>query len=407
MNIPKVKTHMSNSQRLYQISLKPEKTIIGLMSGTSLDGLDIGVFRISGSGLNTKLEVLDFMTPSYCSTYLDLVNSMFSKRQVDLQQVCLANAWLGKYHANLIDRALNQWGRLKSEIDLVASHGQTIFHAPKQLHGLAAFEHGTLQIGDGDQIAHRLGIITCSDFRQKSIAAGGEGAPLAAYGDYFLFTHPTENRILINIGGIANITLLPASEQHNTVLCSDVGPGNTIMDALVKSMPNELSFDNNAEIALKGQVSEPLLKALLDNPFCQQKMPKTIGPELFNLTYLANAQQHSDTHMLETADVLATLNLFSATLIANAVKQSTTESSAAHLYVSGGGFFNPLLMRNLRSLLPTTLISSSADIGIEPEMKEAALFAVLANECVSGSPLSQGTDSNFPAVRMGKISFPN
>lgn len=180
------------------------------MSGTSLDGLDIALCQIEGAGMQTEVKLLHFKTVSYAPSFIELIREIFSKHAVDLEQVCLLNPWVGEQHASMILQALQEWGIKPAEVDLIASHGQTIYHAPKILHGKLNYGNATLQIGDGDHIAVKTGIITLSDFRQKHIAAGGEGAPLAVYGDYFIFSKAGEDRMMLNIGGIANFTFYRA-----------------------------------------------------------------------------------------------------------------------------------------------------------------------------------------------------
>src|SRR6187455_1318035 len=224
-----------NIERLYGIASKSERLIIGLMSGTSFDGLDVALCKIRGTGLETEVELVQFETSHYQNEFKEELKTIFSRRDADLEKVCLLNEWVAIQHATIINDCLQKWGYSKNDIDLIASHGQTIYHAPKFLHGREKFPNATLQIGDGDHIAVDTGIITISDFRQKHIAAGGEGAPLAAYGDYLIFSRKGENRIMLNIGGIANFTFLPGDLDADRVFCSDTGPGNTLMDALTRS----------------------------------------------------------------------------------------------------------------------------------------------------------------------------
>ena len=174
-----------NIQQLYRIANKAERLIIGLMSGTSLDGLDIALCRFKGSGTATQIEILFFESVPYDADFKKEIKSVFSKKNVDLEKVCLLNAWIAEKHAAMINDCLQRWNIKNEDVDLIASHGQTIYHAPKILHGIEKFPNATLQIGDGDHLAVKTGIITVSDFRQKHVAAGGEGAPLAVYGDYF------------------------------------------------------------------------------------------------------------------------------------------------------------------------------------------------------------------------------
>lgn len=396
----------SNIQQLYNIAQKEERLIIGLMSGTSVDGLDIALCKIRDSGIKTNVTVLHFETAEYNDTFREYVASIFSKRTVDLEAVCLINEWIGIQHGNLIVQALKKWNIDPSTVDLIASHGQTIYHAPFSLHQNKNFGNGTLQIGDGDHIAVTTGIITVSDFRQKHIAAGGEGAPLAVYGDYLIFGKKGEDRLMLNIGGIANFTYLPASMDMNAVFSTDIGPGNTMMDAYSKKYFNK-SFDENAYIAKQGVCNDDLLNALLKNPFIEAPFPKTTGPELFNIHYLEKAQLESNTTNISHFDVMNTLNRFSAICIVNSIHSSFKQSAVLTVFSSGGGMHNPLLMETIKNKLPNITFKTTAELHIYPDAKEAVLFAILANETIAGNPSNLKTNRKaIPSVSMGKISFP-
>lgn len=394
-----------NIASLYQIANKPERLIIGLMSGTSLDGLDVALCKCVGSGANTQLSLLAFETVAYSNDFKADVKTIFSKKTVDLEKLCLLNEYIGVLHGQMVNTCLAKWGYQNHQIDAIASHGQTIYHAPKSLHGLANYGNGTLQIGDGDHLAITTGIITLSDFRQKHIAAGGEGAPLALYGDYLLFSKAGEDRILLNIGGISNATFLPGSLDANKIISTDIGPGNTMMDAYVQAHFEGKYFDADAAIAKQGNVNSALLQALENHPFFISSFPKTTGPELFNLDYLNTAMQQANITNLAHADVMATLNYFTANAIVAAIQQLATPQEPITIFVSGGGMHNPLLLQNIQSQLPHITISTTQVIGINPDAKEAVLFALLANESLCGGNTFYG--NNTPSVSMGKISFPN
>ncbi|MFN9862294.1 MAG: anhydro-N-acetylmuramic acid kinase [Bacteroidota bacterium] len=394
-------------QSLYQIAQKPQRLIIGLMSGTSLDGLDIALCRFRGMGLETQIELLEFETVAYENAFKEEIKTIFSKDTVSLEKVCLLNPWVGLVHAQMILDCLKKWNRVPSEIDLIASHGQTIYHAPKSLHQKEKFGNATLQIGDGDHIAHATGVITLSDFRQKHIAAGGEGAPLASYGDFLIFSKRGENRIMLNIGGIANFTYLPGTLNADEVFSTDVGPGNTMMDAYMQKNFQKY-FDENAAVARNGKISDSLLNALKNHSFFHQSFPKTTGPELFNLSYLQNAQQQSGKQALSHEDIMATLNRFSADMIVVALQECLKDRTDFKIYSSGGGMHNPLLMQHLKLQLPAQEFLVTASLGIHPDAKEAVLFATLANECICGGQVNYGSGRNgIPSVAMGKISLPN
>ena len=393
-----------NIEKLYAIANKKERLIIGLMSGTSMDGLDVALCKFCGSGSKTKIEILHFETVPFAETVKFEIKKIFAKKTIEFQDLCLLNPWIGTLHGQIVLDCLHKWGQLPANIDLIASHGQTVYHAPKIMHGQQNFSNATLQIGDGDHVAVKTGIITVSDFRQKHCAAGGEGAPLAVYGDYLLFSDATENRILLNIGGIANFTYLPASLDANAVFATDTGAGNTIIDAYVQHHFG-LPYDNNAEIARTGRVEKNLLAALKNNEFFKKSIPKTTGPELFNLHYLALAQTESNTENLDHRDVLATLCVFSAETIAQAVLDFNSEAKV--IYCSGGGFHNPLIISVLKKLLSHYTFKSTEHLNIAPDAKEAVLFATLANEAVAGNHTHFGTKKELPSVSMGKISFSN
>ena len=322
--------------KLYNISQKNNRLIIGLMSGTSLDGLDIALCKIFNSGAETKLELLAFDTMDYEDEFRTYIRKIFAKKQINQQDLCGINAYIGITHANLIHTALKNWNISTEDIDLIASHGQTVYHAPQILTKDYSLPNSTLQIGDGDHIAVKTGIITISDFRQKHVAAGGEGAPLAAYGDYLLFTHKSQHRILLNIGGISNFTFLPNASSALKSFATDLGPGNTIMNQYMKLYFDE-EMDKDAQIARSGNVNKDLLKGLLDEEFLSLEFPKTTGPELFNLHYLEKKQQQSGTMNISKEDVMATLNAFSAQAIVDGIQKVSADLENVAVYVSGGG----------------------------------------------------------------------
>lgn len=390
-----------NLQKLVSIAQKDEKIGIGLMSGTSLDGLDIALCRFTGSGLNIQFKLLDFTTIPYDDHFKKEVQEVFAKKDGGLEKVCLLNAFIGTFHGELILKALKEWEIEPSTVDFIASHGQTIYHAPKRLHQHKEYPNATLQIGDGDHLAVKTGILTISDFRQKYIAAGGEGAPLALYGDVLLGSKYGENRILLNIGGIANLTYLPGDGNYKNILCTDIGPGNTLIDAACRKYFNQ-PFDKDAKIALAGKINQPLLDALLDHPFFGETAPKTTGPELFSLAYVTDAQKRSGTSSINNNDLVCTLSAFTGETIGRFIRQNFSCTDMT-IFTSGGGARNPYVIDYLKNSLPGIRIKNTSDLGIDPDAKEAILFALLGNEALCGEPMVIGDN---PAVLMGKFSFP-
>jgi anhydro-N-acetylmuramic acid kinase len=385
-----------NIEALYQISGKSERTILGLMSGTSLDGLDIAVCTFLGSGTHTKLNVTHYTTIPYPEDFKAAVRKIFSIRAVDLEAVTLLNAHIARVHATMVLSALESWKLNASSIDVIASHGQTIYHAPKFLHPTSEYGNATLQIGDGDIISTATGIITISDFRQKHIAAGGEGAPLALFGDTILFASETENRVLLNMGGIANFTYLPAG-QTTEIISTDVGPANTLIDSYVKANYPGLSFDANGDIASTGNINEGFVNEVLAHPFFNAAFPKTVGPELFNLDFIANALKTAGIVSMAHQDMVASLSYITARVIADGIHKVVGDANLELvIYASGGGIHNAYIMEQLQTMCPNASFKNLETLGVHPDAKEAVLFAVLANEALAGSP----------TLSMGKISFP-
>lgn len=399
-----------NLELLYKIAQKPTRMIIGLMSGTSMDGLDVALCEVSGAGENTKVALLKFDTVEYSEEIKTEIQKVFAKQNIDFHNLVLLNEWIGILHANMVLNCLGNWNISSHDVDLIASHGQTVLHLPKILHQQEKFPNGTLQIGDGDHIAVKTGIITLSDFRQKHIAAGGEGAPLAVYGDYFIFGKKGENRIMLNMGGIANFTYLPSNMNPEEVFVTDTGTGNTLIDACIRLFYPGKSYDKDAEIAKLGVVNQSLLETLKADKFFKDSFPKTTGPELFNIEYVRKAQAKSNTENISVPDLLATLTRFSAVTIAEAIKYAVANTKYDlenfSIYMSGGGTHNPLLVNWLKELLPCDFFTTD-ELGISGDAKEAVLFAVLANETISGGGSDFGTRKGIPSVSMGKISFPN
>ena len=392
-----------NIEQLYQIAKKESRTILGLMSGTSLDGLDMALCKITNAGFNTKLQMQAFASVPFSEKFKQEVKQVFSTRTVDLQTLALLNVHIAETHAEIINAQLAAWN-LEEKPDILASHGQSIFHAPKSLHQLDGFGNATLQIGDADHLAVRTGIICVSDFRQKHVAAGGEGAPLAAYGDMILFKSEDEDVILLNIGGISNFSFIPCKGRKH--FSTDVGPGNGLMDAWMQKNFPGVHFDRDAEIAKSGQVQQDLLDAMKQHPYFSLDFPKTTGPELFNLAFLSSMQKKSNTENISVPDVMATLNRLTAETIAEALNRCIDAKMKTTVYVSGGGIHNPVLMDYLTNHVQAKLLST-AEKNIPPDAKEAVLFALLANEALVGDPaIFKNEKVGFPAVSMGKISFP-
>ncbi|MEZ4963789.1 MAG: anhydro-N-acetylmuramic acid kinase [Saprospiraceae bacterium] len=395
-------------QRLVKIAEKQQRLIIGLMSGTSLDGLDVALCRFEGAGGHTRVEVPHFATKPYDETFRDEIRRVFAKTEIDFQHLVLLNVMVAERHGALVNQCLKEWGVRPEEVDLLASHGQTVYHAPRVFHGLPQYPNATLQIGDGDHLAHCTGLITLSDFRQKHIAAGGEGAPLALYGDYFLFSKEGEHRILLNIGGIANFTWLPGDGRPDEAFATDTGPGNTLLDAFAQALFG-VPFDEDARLASAGKVDLELLEALKTEPFFSKPVPKTIGPELFSPQWVKAAIAEAGKPEPAPQDLMATLSQLTAETIVESIRQTVkgTDRMPRKLYLSGGGAHNPFIVRYLKEALTDWDVLPMSALGIDGDAKEAVLFAALANETVAGENNPGARLGGIPLVGMGKISFPD
>lgn len=397
-------------QKLTGIAGKKKRRIIGLMSGTSLDGLDIALCEISGSGPGTNVDVSHFVTKSYDTTVRDKLKKITSVAQISLAELCYQHTWLAGMHASMIINVLKSWGIEPNEIDCIASHGQTIYHLPAGERKQAG-EHlnTTLQITDGDHIAAKTGILTLSDFRQKHTAWGGEGAPMAALADRLLFSHETEDRILLNIGGIGNYTCLPAKQNPDDKLfTTDTGPGNTLMDQAVQSYFGK-PFDKDGEIARSGKVRRELLGVLLDDPWFGGNESRSTGPEYFNLKWVSGKAEQAGIEItnIKKEDLVATLTELSAASISDNIKRHVKNSRQYAIYISGGGARNPVLAGRLKNLLGGTGVRNFSELGYDPDAKEAMVFAILANEMLAGEGFDFETgNGEVKKINFGKISFP-
>lgn len=396
-----------NVRHLNHILAKKERRIMGLMSGTSMDGLDLALCKISGYGKNTQIDVEHFVTFPYDEATVKRLKSVVSVRKADLEHICIYNSWFGNLMAEYVKKALELWKVRANDVDCIASHGQTIYHAPQSFHNETGLPSSTLQIGDGDHLATATGILTFSDFRQKHTAFGGEGAPLAVYEDYLLYQSSEEDRFLLNIGGIANFTFLPQNGDFRNIICTDTGPGNTLVNHLVSEKIKGLEYDIDGNIALSGIVNEKLLKELLKHPFFELPLPKSTGPELFNLNYINDSLYNSAITQISDADLIATVTRLTSESIAHTIRQVIRSECPCMVYVSGGGVHNKTLMRWLSDELKNCTVKDFSNLGINADAKEAVLFALLANESLWGEGLPViNQNGDITKVGLGKISFP-
>jgi len=375
---------------------KETRLIIGLMSGTSGDGIDAVAARISGCGSGTRFEVIAHMAHPFSAALQADLFELFHPGAL-VEDLCRLNAALGEAlaEAALAVAAAAEWDPV--DVDLIASHGQTVRHLPT---GEPA---STLQIGEPAIIAERTGITTVADFRPADMACGGEGAPLVPLVDLLLFADETQGRVMLNIGGIANLTALPPGASEAEVLAFDLGPGNALIDGAVLHLTGGAErFDRDGERAARGVADEELIDRLMSHDFFARRPPKSTGREEFGTEFLAALMAHTE---LSPDDLVATLTAFTARAICDGVRRFVhTNGTMREVWVSGGGARNGHLTGLLQEGLPDLRVQPIDVLGVTAEAKEALCFAVLANETVMGRPgnLPGATGARRPAI-LGKI----
>ena len=353
--------------------------VVGLMSGTSADGIDAAIVDISARGA----KLIAFRTYPYPASVRREVLALCDPAQSTVDRICHMNFVLGELFADAVLRLADDSGVPLASIDLIGSHGQTIHHLPAGRRFGRRLVRSTLQIAEPSVIAERTGITTVADFRPRDVAAGGQGAPLVPYADYVLFAHPRLSRVLCNIGGIANITSLPAACRLEEVQAFDTGPGNMIMDALVAHLSGgRRQFDKDGRLARTGRVHADLLRELLRHPYLRRRPPKTTGREQFGATFAQKILRRGRRLRLSDADLVATATAFTAEAIARACRMLPAQPD--EMILCGGGARNPVLVRMLQAAVSPTRVLIMDDLGLDADAKEAVSFAILAAETIRG-----------------------
>jgi len=372
------------------------------MSGTSLDGIDVAIVEITGQGWNKKVTTLAHSTTPYSQAVRGALLAV-SNAGAHTAQIGLLHFLLPELYAKAVRGLCLKAGIPLRSLQLVGCHGQTILHIADPTRFLGCRLNCTLQIGDGSVLAERLSVPVVSDFRPRDMAAGGQGAPLVPCVDYLLFRHRKRGRVALNIGGIANLTAIPASAPPSKVIAFDTGPGNMVMDQLVSiHTRGARRYDRDGVIARGGKISRWLLRILLRDPFFRRQPPKSAGREEYGEEFV----EHLVSTRLPMEDLVATAAALTASTIALGIRRHVMPVMPVHdLVVSGGGVHNRFVLNLLASELPNLSIHSSAEFGVDPGAKEAIAFAVLAYETWHGRPsnLPSATGASHPAV-LGKIS---
>jgi len=374
--------------------------VVGLMSGTSADGVDAAVVDID----RRKVRLLAFEMFPYRVALRRQILSLCRPESARLEDICHYNFVLGEVFADAVVKLCSRNGISLDSIDLVGSHGQTIYHQPRgRCYGQTRIR-STLQIGEPSVIAQRTGITTVADFRPRDMAADGEGAPLVPFADYVLFSHKRLNRAVQNIGGIANVTFLPDGCKQSDLVAFDTGPGNMVIDGVVRLISGgKQRFDRNGKMAAQGTVNKRFLDEMLRHPFLRRHPPKSTGREEFGADFAQRIYQRGKRRSLTDVDIVATVTAFTAQSIARAYRRFLP-AMPDEMILCGGGAHNETLVEMLHSGLPEVKMLSTGDFGIGVDAKEAVSFAVLAWATIRGQPnnVPGATGAEQPVI-LGKI----
>ncbi|KPL23984.1 MAG: hypothetical protein AMJ75_04890 [Phycisphaerae bacterium SM1_79] len=386
--------------RITKLAEKDKMRVVGLMSGTSADGVDAAGVDIDGRAV----RLLAFDVYIYPPALRRQILRLFQPESATLPDLCHYNFVLGEVFADAVRRLCRDSGIPLRSIDLVGSHGQTIYHNPKgRLYGKARIP-STLQIAEPSVIAQRTGITTVADFRPRDMAAQGQGAPLVPYADYILFRHRRISRAVQNIGGIANVTYLPRSCGLRNIIAFDTGPGNMVIDRVVSLVTRRKHrCDRDGKIASQGTVDSALLNEMLRHPFLRRRPPKSTGREDFGWPYADDLHRKAAKRNMSPADIVATVTAFTAATIAQAYHRFLPKMPD-EIILCGGGAHNSTLLRMLQQQLKGPTILLTDDFGISVDAKEAVSFAILAWATIKGlaNNVPAATGAHQPAI-LGKI----
>jgi anhydro-N-acetylmuramic acid kinase len=386
----------------------PAKLVLGMMSGTSADGIDAALVRISGAPPRLKIRLVDHTQQPFAPEVQKEILRVAEQNPLTPGELSQLHTRLGHIYAQAALAACKKFQISPKKINFIGNHGQTIFHQGRSSNFLGKPVASTLQLGEGSTIANLTGITTVSDFRPADMALGGHGAPLVPFADYALYRHPKLGRVSLNIGGIANLTVIPANAKPSEVSAFDTGPGNMLIDALVRELTDGRErYDKDARLARKGHLHRELLAHLLREPYLRLRPPKSTGREYFGAAYVKKILVRARRYQLKPHDLMHTVTVFTAASIAAALERFVLPiAKISQLIVSGGGAQNPLLMAQLSALLPEIAVLPSSRLKVPTDAKEALAFAILAYETFHRRPsnLPTATGARGPAI-LGKISY--
>ncbi|MFS0859428.1 anhydro-N-acetylmuramic acid kinase [Paenibacillus taichungensis] len=389
-----------------QYRLKREHYIIGLMSGTSLDGTDAALVRIltDDSGALQKIDLVDFVCVPYSNELREVLIRLCSPETARVDELTAAHFGVSEWYAHSVRELIRSSGIPSGQVDAISMHGQTVWHSPVS----SAFPGpageslpvvSTLQIGESAVVRERTGLPVIGNLRARDMAAGGEGAPLTPYADALMFSSPEEGRLVQNIGGIGNVTVLPSASSNEGISAFDTGPGNMVMDAIVRQATGgRQHYDPNGSIAAQGRFNQDLVDLCLDDTYFKRLPPKSTGREVYGAAYAARLMEMAAARSLSLEDTLATATCLTAETIVRAVKDFILPKvHISAMLACGGGTSNATLMEMIRQRLPEGIrLERTADYGIPDDAREAIGFALLGHEAL------MGRTNTLPAVTGAK-----
>jgi anhydro-N-acetylmuramic acid kinase len=407
--------------------------VLGLMSGTSADAIDVALARISGAPPNVSPKLVNRTSINFPKAIRTEILRVAEQQPITAGELGQLNFRLGEVFADAALTACKRFRITAKKIALIGSHGQTIFHQGQPVPYLGSPTASTLQIGEPSIIAARTGVTTVADFRPADIALGGQGAPLVPYADYLLYRHPSMGRVSLNLGGIANITVLPAAAKPSQIFAFDTGPANMLIDALVSHFTRgRQRFDKDATIAQAGRAIPAFLDELMKDPYLKIAPPKSTGREYYGRAYLKTLLSLARRHQAKPADTIRAATIFTALSVVDALHRFVLPRHKIHqLIISGGGARNPLILAQLTAALAASTqaesltgtqraaphvrnkpasskieLLSSAQLGVPEDAKEAFAFALMAYETFHRRPanLPSATGARGAAI-LGKISY--
>jgi anhydro-N-acetylmuramic acid kinase len=382
--------------------------VLGLMSGTSADGIDVALARISGAPPRVRSELLAHTAIKFPAALRSEILRVAEQQPITAGELSQLNFRLGAVFADAALAACRRFRIAPARIALLGSHGQTIFHQGAPVKYLGARTASTLQIGEPSVIAARTGITTVGDFRPADMATGGQGAPLVPYADYLLYRDARIGRASLNLGGIANVTVIPAAATPSQIFAFDTGPANMLIDALVAHFTKgRQRFDKNAQLAATGRGIPAILDELLRDPYLKIAPPKSTGREYFGRAYTERLLALGRRHGAKSNDLIRAATIFTALSVVDALHRFVLpKHKIQQLIVSGGGARNPLVMAQIAAALPAIAIVPSSKLGVPEDAKEAYAFALLACETFHQRPsnIPSATGAHRPAI-LGKICY--